>query len=61
MTNNFKLPHPCDAPEWTYIEQDITTYETDFERDTPNTPNTPGNQPLNGDTQNRLSYEEKQL
>lgn len=32
----YKLPHPRNAPEWTYVEQD-TTYETDVE-DTRNTP-----------------------
>jgi len=38
----FKLPHPRNAPEWTYIEQD-TAYETDFEGDIPDIPNWPSN------------------
>ena len=31
----YKLPHPSNAPEWAYSEQD-TTYETDFDEYTQN-------------------------
>ena len=43
----YKLLHPRNALEWTYVEQD-TTYETDVEdtRNTPDNRDTPSNEEI---------------